>query len=70
MNTKNPVLTVLIIAVLLFLNLGLSSASASPTVAQAQSTILYVKPGETGDCSSWETACELQTALALAEAGD
>ncbi len=70
MNTKNPVLTVLIIAVLLFLNLGLSSASASPTIAQTQSTILYVKPGEEGDCSSWETACDLQDALALAEAGD
>jgi len=70
MNTKNPVLTVLIIAVLLFLNLGLSSASASPTIAQAQSTTLFVKPGEEGDCFSWETACDLQDALALAEAGD
>jgi uncharacterized repeat protein (TIGR02543 family) len=70
MNTKNPVLTVLIITVLICLNLGLSSASASPTLAQTQNTILYVKPGEEGNCSSWETACDLQDALALAEAGD
>jgi len=70
MNTKNPVLTVLIITVLICLNLGLSSASASPTLAQTQSTILYVKPGEEGNCSSWETACDLQDALALADAGD
>ena len=48
MNTKNSVLTVLIIAVFLFLNLGLSNASASPTLAQTQSTILFVKPGEEG----------------------
>ena len=70
MNTKNPVLTVLTIAVLLFLNLGLSSASASPTIAQTHSKILFVKPGEAGDCYSWDTACDLQAALALAEAGD
>ncbi len=70
MNTRYPVLTVLIISVLLVLNLGLSSASASPTIAQSQSAILYVKPGEEGDCSSWETACDLQDALTLAEPGD
>jgi hypothetical protein len=70
MNTKNPVLTVLIITVLICLNLGLSSASASPTLAQTQNIILYVKPGEEGNCSSWDTACDLQDALALADAGD
>ena len=70
MNTKNSVLTVLIIAVFLFLNLGLSNASASPTLAQTQSTILFVKPGEEGDCFSWDTACDLQNALTLAETGD
>jgi predicted outer membrane repeat protein len=70
MKTKNPALNVLMIAVFLFLNLGVSSASASPTLAQTQSTILFVKPGEEGDCYSWDTACDLQDALALAEAGD
>jgi len=70
MNSKNSVLTVLIIAVFLFLNIGLNSASASPTVAQAQSTTLFVKPGEAGDCYSWDTACDLQDTLALADAGD
>ncbi|HPR34254.1 MAG TPA: choice-of-anchor Q domain-containing protein [Anaerolineaceae bacterium] len=70
MNTRNSVLTVLTIAVLLFLNLGMSSANASPTVAQTQSTTLFVKQGEAGDCYSWDTACDLQAALALAEAGD
>lgn len=70
MKTKNPALNVLIIAVFLFLNMGLSSASASPTIAQTPSTTLFVKPGEAGDCSSWQTACDLQDALALAEAGN
>jgi predicted outer membrane repeat protein len=31
---------------------------------------LYVKPGASGDCSSWANACELQTALFQAAAGD
>jgi uncharacterized repeat protein (TIGR01451 family) len=32
--------------------------------------LLFAKPAGSGDCFSWETACDLQTALALADAGD
>jgi len=39
-------------------------ALLAPTGASADSiTILFVKPGTSGDCSSWENACDLQTAL-------
>jgi hypothetical protein len=31
---------------------------------------LYVRPGGSGDCLSWASACELQTALEGAKAGD
>lgn len=30
----------------------------------------YVKPGVVGDCSNWDNACELQTAISLAQEGD
>ena len=33
-------------------------------------SIYKVKPGGSGNCSSWELACELQTALGLAVAGE
>jgi len=32
--------------------------------------IYYVAPGGTGDCTSWATACDLQTALVAAVSGD
>jgi predicted outer membrane repeat protein len=32
--------------------------------------VFYVKPGASGNCSSWAAACELQTALGSAGAGD
>ena len=35
-----------------------------------QNTILYVKSGAGGDCSSWTLACDLQTALSGAVSGD
>ena len=47
----------------------ISSVIAAP-VSEIQSNTFYVKPGETGDCLGWSTACELQTALSLAEPGD
>jgi hypothetical protein len=51
---------------------SLVPASGSPAgAAQARAaSVLYVKPGGTGDCGSWENACELQAALLLAKAGD
>lgn len=45
--------------VLLSLN---TTASAAP-LFQEPPEILYVKQGEAGDCSSWEEACDLQTAI-------
>ena len=33
-------------------------------------TVRYVRPGASGDCSSWVNACDLQTALRVAEPGD
>jgi predicted outer membrane repeat protein len=40
------------------------------TLRNLSPLIFYVKPGTTGNCSSWATACELQTALAQAFYGD
>ena len=48
------------------------SSDLKETVAPPSTdTILYVKSDGTGQaCDSWENACELQTALALAKAGN
>ncbi len=35
-----------------------------------QATVYYVTPDGAGNCSSWETACSLQTALTAADSGD
>jgi predicted outer membrane repeat protein len=45
------------------------AAAGSPAV-QAVPTVLYVKPGVSGDCSSWTQACTLQEALNRAIAGN
>lgn len=50
--------------------LALNSVVVGASSTEIQSTIYYVKPGGTGDCLGWSTACELQTALSLAEPGD
>jgi uncharacterized repeat protein (TIGR02543 family) len=50
--------------------LGLTSVVLGASSFEKQSTILYVKLEGTGDCSSWTNACELQTALSLADSGD
>ncbi len=34
------------------------------------SNIFYVKPDVAGDCSNWDNACDLQTAISLAQEGD
>ena len=47
------------LVVLLALN---STASAAPFI-QEPPEILYVKQGGTGECLSWEDACDLQTAI-------
>jgi PKD repeat protein len=56
------------------LGLLLSPWLAAPRLgepARAQGgTVWYVKPAATGNCLSWATACELQTALTASAAGD
>ena len=64
------VLTSLFFAISLIIVLGLSEVSAYSTDAETQGIILYVKPGANGTCTSWANACELQTALFNAVAGD
>ncbi len=60
----------LIFVFLLFFTPSWNEVSAYSTDAETQSVILYVKPGANGTCSSWADACELQTALFNAVAGD
>ena len=43
---------------------------AMPVPGHARGVVLFVKVIETGVCSSWENACDLQTALSSAVAGD
>ena len=38
--------------------------------AHANPNVLYVTPGAGGGCTAWADACDLQSALALAQAGD
>ncbi len=44
--------------------------SVSFNLRNLKPTIFYVKPGASGSCAAWATACELQTALGLATYGD
>lgn len=70
MLKKSLFIRILIIASLLLVNLQWEIVFASPINSETQSVILYVKPGANGDCLSWDTACELQTALFNAIEGD
>ena len=70
MLKKSLFIRILTIASLLLVNLQWGIVSASPVDSEIQSVILYVKPGANGDCLSWDTACELQTALTNATEGD
>ncbi len=58
------------IVITLIAILASTTIAAGSRISEGQNGILYVKPGEEGDCYSWDTACDLQAALALAEAGD
>ena len=69
MNKSLYILTIL--ALLLLSGLVLSpDASAQEAGSGSLASILYVKPGRTGDCTSWANACELQMALSAAASGD
>ena len=70
MKTKSVALTFLLFPVFLFVAIGWNNASANSTNSQTNTYILYVTPTGTGDCSSWENACSLHTALSNALAGD
>ncbi len=70
MFKKSSFIRILAIASLLLVNLQWGIVSASPVDSEIQSVILYVKPGADGDCLSWDTACELQTALFNVTDGD
>lgn len=64
MICRRPLLFILIIASLLVSMLAWGDTSAHSTNQLPPPVrLLYVKPGETGDCSSWATACDLQIAL-------
>ena len=39
-------------------------------IARADPAVLYVKPDGSGNCSTWDDACALQTALTTAGSGD
>ncbi len=70
MVRKSLIIRILTIASILLVNLQWGIVTASPVDSETQSVILYVKPGADGDCLSWDTACELQTALDNAIEGD
>lgn len=62
------ILSALLIAVLL---LSIGGVHAMPLPVQTRGEILYVKPiARSGDCSSWENACELLAALDRAASGN
>ena len=54
----------------MLVNLQWGIVSAILVDTELQNAILYVKPGANGDCLSWDTACELQTAIFNAVSGD
>ena len=56
-------LPILLIITFLFISQNYNGVSAALAVPQPGGTILYVKPGAEGDCLSWATACDLQSAL-------
>ncbi len=77
MKTRHALLNVLVIAALLLSNLAWAPPASSAPGREAgnshrapDASIHYVRPGGTGDCSSWASACELRTALATAVSGD
>jgi predicted outer membrane repeat protein len=70
MKMKRLKLNVMIISAMLVLSMVWMAIMTSASAAEINSTILYVKPAAIGDCTSWSTTCELQTALNTATTGD
>jgi hypothetical protein len=67
MNIK---LNVIVISVIAISSLMWGIVKTDASHADINSTTLYVKAGSNGDCTSWATACGLQTALGNADSGD
>ncbi len=67
MKKISQTLTFFLITSMLILPLGGHTVSANTPMCETTSgfdyLIHYVKPGGDGNCLSWETACDLQTAL-------
>ncbi len=70
MKAKKSIMVILFSTALLFTFMSWSTVFAYSTDAETKSSILYVKSGANGTCGSWVDACELQTALFNAVAGD
>lgn len=68
MKKTSQIFTFIMITSMLLLPLGGHTVSANTSMDEPTSgyedLIHYVKPGGSGDCLSWVTACDLQTALA------
>jgi len=72
MNAKPRYSTTGIALLLIGLSLAITLTLTASQPARANPGILYAAPMAqgSGDCSSWDNACTLQTALANAESGD
>jgi hypothetical protein len=70
MKAKNGVLIVLFLLAFVLVTSTWQEGSAQSSIAQIQGSILYVKPGASGTCTSWENACDLRNALGATYSGD
>lgn len=70
MNMKLSRLLSITLCIAVILSFLGSDVHAMPISRETRGVVLYVKESVSGDCSSWENACDLQTALFTAVAGD
>ncbi len=63
----SPAMFVFLLSLFVWTILAFGSLSGH---ALAATDVLYVKQQATGDCSSWDNACDLQAALGKADRGD
>ncbi len=70
MKIGKIVTSLILVLVAFSVNVLISRVQAFSYNTQINSTVLYVKPGSTGDCLSWDTACGLQVALSRSLSGD
>ena len=70
MKAKNWVLIFFLLPAVLLVLSTWYEGSAQSLNTQTQSRILFVKPGASGTCASWENACDLRIALESPYSGD